>query len=444
MGIIVDHQLRGSDYLGDNFPKPTPINLSRQCQHFRSVKSRFIVIPHHTSWYMQHTANTINNQLIPKSNHIVPFVDPNNNTNDYIMNSDYFAQSGQTSPIFKMERKWDQSVIELPKTDENDSRRPFTKNIVWNNKPYLIIISEKGNINDIEITIVDPQETNIIHQHGDHLYNRLGIDIHGISWSINQSRGELYMTIMCDTSVDNAPPKYGTLFLIYDLNAWKLKKRYLLNFKMNNGENFDDHFLQNISIINNNNFKAADMTLFHIINNWSRKHIDTSTVNVIPNDIYLVIGQFYSFCVKKNALQLIMFGFEMPEYGGEKWYLHHGIIDIHSAIENDKDDSVMDLELINSKQIDPTNQNHILSIRIDFELYVMFSNATWIIDMETGTMRQESKLLPYKEDDYMSEWKYQYFMAFDSIACIDSNDRFLSFLMEHRNKSIKYGFVTNY
>ena len=373
-------------------------------------------------------------------------MDPNNNTNDSVTRSDHFAQLGQTAPIFKMEKEWEQSVIRLPKEYEDDSRTPFTKMIIWNNKPYLIIISLRERNyyrgEDIEIIMVDPKETDINHRNRDYLH-QITRRIRGISWSINQSTCNLYITIICD-AYKSPMPKFETFFLIYDLNAWKLKKRYLLNFKMNNGENFDDHFIRNISIINNNNFKTVNMTSFHIINNWSRTNMDTSTV--IPKDICVLIDQFYSFCVKKNTLQLILFGvkFDLIQHGRE-WYLHHAIMDVNSVINNDNDDSVIDLELINSQQISPmiivvSGEEHlrikqILSIRIDYELYIMFSTMTLRINLETGTMRKESKLLPY---DHMG---FGNFIAYDSISCIDSmydngNSRYLFVLMEDRGKSM--------
>ena len=401
---------------------------------------------------MQRTAaTTTNNQLIQESNYnyAVPIINPNNNTIDYITKSDYFAQRGQTSAIFKIETQWNQSVIPLQK----DRQSKHTKMIIWNNKPYIIIISPdpKEFNSEIEITMVDPENTNIIHQNRYYFCREEHWCIRSISWSINHATSELYITIIYNALT---ACEYQPIFLIYDLNAGKLQKRCLLNFKMNNGENFNDHTksIGNISIINNNNCKTANTTSFHIINNWSRRNFHTATV--IPKDIYVLIDQFYSFCVKQNTLQLIIFGCREYSVCGDEfseWYLHHAIIDVDSARNNNNYNSVIDVELINSKQIHPKKvvisykQRHqILSIRIDYELYIMFGHATWIISLETGTMRQESKLLPYRENDYMRYYILDdiYFMAYDSISCIDSvydneNDRYLFFLMEDRNKSIR-------
>ena len=74
----------------------------------------------------------------------------------------------------------------------------------------------------------------------------------------------------------------------------------------------------------------------------------------------------------------------------------------------------------------------------------MLSNATWIIDLETGSSNKMQHLSPY-EENYYSECNHlnaQYFMAYDSISCIDSmndmqqNDRYLFFLMEDRKGQV--------
>ena len=146
-----------------------------------------------------------------------------------------------------------------------------------------------------------------------------------------------------------------------------MKGQYLLNFTMNNGDNFDDHSIQNISIINSNNLKSKNFTPFahNIINHWLRT--DTNISTIIPLDICIIINKFYSLCAKRNMPQLVIFGckgskklinegdpgfLSRVESGWySAWYLHQDIIDVDAVKSKSNDDAVIDLELMNTKQI---------------------------------------------------------------------------------------------
>ena len=393
--------------------------------------------------------------MLQKSNYSVPYIDPNNKTIKHITKCDYFSQPSQPGPIFKMNKQWNKSVIRLVRGGQNK----ITKMIIWNNKLHIIIVNPQDRY--FKVTMLDPEDIGHIYTNGYYSSQRPYYFVHDISWSIHRPKSELYIIIITradwsDQSIETAG--WETYFLIFDLNAKKVKRQYLLNFKNINGEIFN-HSIQNISIINNHSFKPKNTISCEVINHWLRT--DTNIPSLIPKDISIIINQFYSLYTKKNTLQIVIFGLKSCELINEgdvelfsSWYLHRAIIDVDAVKNKHTFDSKINLKIVNTKQIQTphlvANEElgthygvyQVLSIRVHDELYMILSNATWKIDLGTGLTKKMQHILPYEEDDYI-DCKHlidRYFMTFDSISCIDSmnehemdqNDRYLFFLMEDR------------
>ena len=119
------------------------------------------------------------------------------------------------------------------------------------------------------------------------------------SWSINHQTSEVYLIFVEKSRIRYSEPMRveQICLLIYNLDNHKIIKTYTLNF---NALKLD--YLRDICTINmcaNINSNESNIP-YKVISNWIRNNDDITNISM-PDEVYILINRFYSFCSKTNV-----------------------------------------------------------------------------------------------------------------------------------------------
>ena len=352
--------------------------------------------------------------------------------------------------------EWNRYHLDLRELLEDTFGGPIFKLISWNNKLYTMLITRTQNKEMImELLDHDPKAASqpesecqleldsnesSIHLAQDHIFSE------SESFSICREKGELYFTCLAGDYND----KKGECYLfIYDLNQQEIKHKYQLLF-VDEKLNFHEYHAFKMQIIpnneNNENVLSKQIS-FYIVNYWLRTAPEFAEIS-LPNDVYTLINRFYSLYLQNNSLQMILYKEERKQLDvrtkHHSFVLYHGIIDLDAAYKKDDDaDYSINVKILNKqilkecesktgdRDLDSCQEKALfqykLSIRIKYDVYVIFRDKTLIINLQSGSMNKTEPLAPPDPESYNANIDTRY----DS--CNDWNERYLYFISDFDN-----------
>ena len=304
-------------------------------------------------------------------------------------------------PSYTIGDKW--NITKLAKPTSFPILNVFSKLLSWKDKLYTMTITKDPHTNQIRVFMMNHSENNSTTLSNP---STASIDwsfserIHSHSLCINHELSELYIIFFYYMDIDDYKSfeKGQVCLLIYDLDSHKIKNSYLLNLSaLNINLNFFRD-IKRISIVSNTKSNSENINIpYEIISNWLRKDNKLSVADfLIPNEIYILVNKFYSFCVRNTLLHLLIFSRTKIHSSLIDARLSHAVIDLEFDTEK--------VVLINSQILHQHHRSrtipnflmimkHFFNIKIGYESYMVFNLGTWTVNLQNGGIKQTQPLL---------------------------------------------------
>ena len=294
------------------------------------------------------------------------------------------------------------------------------KMIVFKGKMYSMTINDKNEISMIEYNNFKTKPKSDFSF--DYQYVKTTVD--KVNYNLNKKTGLLYIIIrrhIFGNNDNNAPNIDLVSLILYNMNAMKTITRYKLD--CNDPKwTVDKLFKCQFEIILNSNAKDKWKKLinqkpFNVISNWTRNNIIPSTIS-IPNGIYIIINNYYSFYCIHNLMHIIFFCYEWNEKKNcsERSIYHTAVMIPETVIQ----EQTLEMSVLNVIKPDSDlilkNFSQILSFCYDGKLYAIFDDGRVEIDLET---------LQVFTVKYEKEWALY---NFDPIKAYDPDERYVYFM----------------
>ena len=278
--------------------------------------------------------------------------------------------------------------------------------------------------------------------------------LHPVSMCINHQNNELYIllqiiknqNVYSDSSHTFGPKQamknIEYYLIVYDLSTQNITQQLSLNVDKilsNDMHSNSRTVIKEMYAIYNDKDDHISSTTTYVINHWV-KHL------TLPQEVYGMIQQFYTFLCRKNTIQLLLLA-ETKEPEGEPYdhiriyrrTLYHGIIDLNNLRFNHTE---IDLNITNKKVIeyiddckmDQRREPSFLRLRVHHDIFWIFNQweGTYIVNLDDGTFKKEKYMNPYPngtDGGFHGEFDKCITNQYDALR-LDQDKRYLTILTQ--------------
>eukprot|EP01084_Bolivina_argentea_P300102 517366_1 len=305
-----------------------------------------------------------------------------------------------TLPEYSMKFKIPDSWTEEYSNDDQCNYKFDSKLLKWNDKIYLILAQTDSYVKP---NTISDKITELIIPNPSQVYETSDMSTNTMALFANKDKAMIYILSNPYRPGNFARISTHTIYVnAYDLTSQQIKQQFSLNINDVNPSNSQSHlFIREMyGVCNKSSDESITKWVTDVINHWFRFTNELE----MPQDIHVVIYQFYSFLTHSNLLHLLVNreGSKTDPTDEEfKIYKHtisHVLIDLDQMKLDITDEFIIEKT---RRRMGQRRNSSYLRLRVDNDIYWIFDHwtGTFKVNLENGLIQKEIKHMnPYPND----------------------------------------------